>query len=305
MNKKSSILNNDFYMFILILLLIIILFLLSQKKDNFTVNISKIKYNKREPFMLNNFTNVEDEDKNEIEQNNNIRVKISDDTKSLYLIINRNIVENNYILKNDIIKIYDTENDKDEDKDFYYNVLKVEYDPNNNYKLTVDLLNVNKLNENPTLNRVKVVGNKYKNSILSSSINFKKNTTLEDGNYELVFNNKDKNGNLDIEEINKQMKNFEEEEVIEIDHKSFELDDRLFLIKNINFAKNKIILNNKNENLEIPNTDRILIKKFDLNEIINDYYKEKKEYNVNYLVAKNKIKNLGLLLDNIKNNMKL
>ena len=97
MNKKSSILNNDFYMFILILLLIIILFLLSQKKDNFTVNISKIKYNKREPFMLNNFTNVEDEDKNEIEQNNNIRVKISDDTKSLYLIINRNIVENNYI----------------------------------------------------------------------------------------------------------------------------------------------------------------------------------------------------------------
>ena len=291
-NKQSSILDNDFYIFILILLLIIMLFMLSPKdKESFNINVSKIKLNKKEPFQTEQFKTP----------TNTIK-KFSADLlgTTFNLTLNKDIVEDTFILKNDIIKLYDTNNVEDF---YYFNILNVEYNPENNYILEVDFFNPKELNEKTNLNSVKVIGNKYENCVLSSSIIFQEHTTSEEGDYELVFDTKDSEGKLliDPDEKEKIMNNFQEEEVIEIHHPNIEIDDRLFFIKKM--TDNKIILNNKNDIKVIPQRDPILIKKFDLNEIIKEYYKEKKQYNENYLVTKNKIKNIGLLVDNIKETM--
>jgi len=295
-NKQSSILNNDFYIFILILLLIIMLFMLSPKdKESFNINVSKIKLNKKEPFQTEQFETPTDTPKFFLAEMEGTKI---------YLTLNKGIVEDTYILKNDIIKLYDTDNEEDL---YYFNILNVEYNLENNYKLEIENLPPNtpkdELNEKTNLNSVKVIGNKYENCVLSSSILFQEHTDTEEGDYELVFNNTDGVGAFLInpDEKEKIMNNFQEEEVIEIHHLDIKIDDRLFLIKKI--TDNKIILNNKNVRLVIGQGDRILIKKFDLNEIIKEYYKEKKQYNENYLVTKNKIKNIGLLVDNIKETM--
>jgi len=304
-NKESSILNNDFYIFILILLLIIMLFMLSSKdKESFNVNISKINLNKIEPFQIGLNTN-------KTTNNNNFKIEVSD-SNIFNLTINKDIVEDTYILKNDIIKLYSTTN---KDIFYYFNVINVEYNVKNNYNLEIENvpseIDINVLNSENLLNSVKVIGNKYKNCVLSNTIELKKIDELEEGDYELIFNNIDNQGKLLIEnnEKDKIMKHFNEDEVIEIYNKDIEPDKRLFLIKKK--LENKIILINKEnisdniiENIKLE-TKQILIKKFDLNDIIKEYYKTKKQFNINYLVTQNKIKNLGAFVDNINETMNL
>lgn len=295
-NKQSSILNNDFYIFILILLLIIMLFMLSPKdKESFNINVSKIKLNKKEPFQTEQFETPTDTPKFFL-------AEIGEDNK-FYLTLNKDIVEDTFILKDDIIKLYDTKEKKDP---YYFNILNVEYNPDNNYKLEVDYINLGKLNNKTNLNSVKVIGNKYENCVLSSSIIFQEHTDSEEGDYELVFNEIDGVGEFLInpDEKEKIMNNFQEEEVIEIHYSNKDKKMGLlglFFIKRKSLTK--IILTNQYDKLEIPDVDQILIKKFDLNEIIKEYYKDKQTYNENYLVTKNKIKNIGLLVDNIKETM--
>mgnify|MGYP001561801355 CR=1 FL=1 len=304
-NKESSILNNDFYIFILILLLIIMLFMLSSKdKESFNVNISKINLNKIEPFQIGLNTN-------KTTNNNNFKIEVSD-SNIFNLTINKDIVEDTYILKNDIIKLYSTTN---KDIFYYFNVINVEYNVKNNYNLEIENvpseIDINVLNSENLLNSVKVIGNKYKNCVLSNTIELKKIDEPEEGDYELIFDNKDNQGKLLIEnnEKDKIMKHFNEDEVIEIYNKDIEPDKRLFLIKKK--LENKIILINKEiisdniiENIKLE-TKQILIKKFDLNDIIKEYYKTKKQFNINYLVTQNKIKNLGAFVDNINETMNL
>jgi hypothetical protein len=296
MTKQSSILNNDFYIFILILLLIIMLFMLSPKdKEGFNINISKIKLNNKEPFQEGIVS------PSNCNEQNIFCVKFDDNGGKFYLILNKNIVEDDYIVKNDIIKLYNTANEENIE---YFNILKVEYNPDNNYKLEIDAVkiqDVNKIN----FDSAKVMGNKYENCVLSSSIIFRKHDTPGEGDYELVFDNKDTKGKLliDPDEKEKIMNNFKEEDVIEIHHESIAEENRLFFIKKISMVGNKIILNNKNNTLIIPEGEQILIKKFDLNEIIKEYYEDKKQYNINYLVTKKKINNIGHIVDNIKETM--
>lgn len=302
-NKESSILNNDFYIFILILLLIIMLFMLSSKdKESFNVNISKINLNKIEPFQIGLNTN-------KTTNNNNFKIEVSD-SNIFNLTINKDIVEDTYILKNDIIKLYSTTN---KDIFYYFNVINVEYNVKNDYNLEIENVpfDIDILNSENLLNSVKVIGNKYKNCVLSNTIELKKIDELEEGDYELIFNNIDNQGKLLIEnnEKDKIMKHFNEDEVIEIYNKDIEPDKRLFLIKKK--LENKIILINKEnisdniiENIKLE-TKQILIKKFDLNDIIKEYYKTKKQFNINYLVTQNKIKNLGAFVDNINETMNL
>lgn len=298
-NKQSSILNNDFYIFILILLLIIMLFMLSPKdKESFNINVSKIKLNKKEPFQTKEVKTPTNTIKNF-----SAEIGIDGDVPKLYLTLNKDIVEDTYILKNDIIKLYDTDNEEDL---YYFNILNVKYNPEYNYILEVDFFTPKELNKKTNLNSVKVIGNKYENCVLSSSIIFIKHIKSEEGDYELVFNEIDGEGKLliDPDEKEKIMNNFQEEEVIEIHHLN---KDKKMSLLGLFFIKkkesSKLILTNQDDNLEISKGDQILIKKFDLNEIIKEYYKDKKQYNENYLVTKNKIKNIGLLVDNIKETM--
>ena len=259
----------------------------------FPLHLSHLKLNNKEPFQEGIVS------PSSCNEQNNFCVKFDDNGGKFYLILNKNIIGDDYIVKNDIIKLYNTANEENIE---YFNILKVEYNPDNNYKLEIDAVkiqDVNKIN----FDSAKVMGNKYENCVLSSSIIFRKHDTPGEGDYELVFDNKDTKGKLliDPDEKEKIMNNFQEEEVIEIHHPNIEIDDRLFFIKKM--TDNKIILNNKNDTLVIQSRAQILIKKFDLNEIIKEYYKEKKQYNENYLVTKNKIKNIGLLVDNIKETM--
>ena len=47
------------------------------------------------------------------------------------------------------------------------------------------------------------------------------------------------------------------------------------------------------------------VEVLDVNDIIKEYYKTKKQFNINYLVTQNKIKNLGAFVDNINETMNL
>jgi len=297
MNKNSSILNNNFYIFILILLLIIMLFMLSPKNpEGFNINVSKIKLNSNEQFQAQTV-------------NNNFNFSQTVDKSKTYLTLHRDIVNDTYILKNDIIKLYDNTKDEDSaiiDIDFYYfHILNVEYNEENHYKLEV----INNdtfaaFNNKTKLNRAKVMGNKYENTLLSSELTFSRSLPSSDGDYELTFNitKNDKNGDPvpDVEERKKLMKIFQEEEVIEIHHENIEIDDRLFFIKKNSITDGKLILNNKKTGLTITNKDQILIKKFSINEIIKEYYLEQKQNNIDYLVTKSKIENFGRIVDDIK-----
>ena len=263
--------------------------------DGFNINVSKIKLNSKEQFQVQNV-------------NNNFKFSQNSDKSKTYLTLHRDIVDDAYILENDIIKLYD--NTKDENNEiidvnfYYFHILNVEYNEENHYKLEV--INNTALipfNNKTDLNRAKVMGNKYENTLLSSELAFTVSSS-QDGDYELTFNitKNDKSGNPipDLEERKKLMKLFQEEEVIEIHHANIEIADRLFFIKTNSIATGTLILNNKQSGLTITDKTQILIKKFSINDIIKEYYLEQKQNNIDYLVTKSKIKNFGRIVDDIK-----
>ena len=326
MSKTSSILNNDFYIFILIFLLIIMLFMLSPKnKERFNINISKykLKDNKNdnknnkytyEPF-LNDVLNKYYEVKTETEGN---KVKTT-------LTVSSEIVEDTYILKNNIIKLYNTKTDKESQARnvnyFYFNIVDAQI-IDDKFILSSDTImendKITALNNNRELDSIKVIGNTTKNALLIPG-NILLNDVTPDL-YNLVFTQ-----HVDL--YQKMNNIFNNNDVIElVEHSKPEIKNKLFLIQDIidNKIKLKIskpieepiieIINppsnceefadssnpNPNQNCIIYSTNDILIKKFDLNEIIQDYYREIKKYNVDYLLRKKNIKNLNNTLDNIK-----
>ena len=312
-NKNSSILNNDFYIFILILLLIIMLFMLSPKnKDSFNLDISKIKLNIKEPFQFN-FTGDHFKFDNTDAGSGNI-----------YLILSRYMDNLPHIKKNDIIKFYNA------NKTYYFKIDNVEYLTNKNYKLKIQPTDYNSKVENrvnlkgeeellPELigsdtNRdyeVIVVGNTNENCILATGLDLISDSNSEiDYDYDLVFSS-------DIEQFKDLIKIFNEGDVIELipsdNKKTEELNKKnQFLINKIDKDNKTLKLNNSKT---IANTDgyskkilvdkEFLIKKVDLNDIVEKYHNDQKTHYhyTQHLRIKNEAINLGIMVDRIKEQM--
>ena len=174
--------------------------------------------------------------------------------------------------------------------------------------------NINKLSSSNI--SITVEGNTNENSILSSNLELVK---LEESeiDYEITFPKSIKKNIVNI---------FSEGDVIELlpsdnkdtsqlkikDDKDNENSNNKFLINKIDKLNYKFKLNNS-ENIKTTdsggNTINILeekeylIKKVNLKNTIKNYYEDKKDFYKEHLLIKNKAKNLGIIIDRIKESM--
>jgi hypothetical protein len=228
---------------------------------------------------------------------------------------------------------------------FFFKVDNVSFDKNNNFIITINDINtINKLDNDYNNNKMKIIteinynnklickiiGNQYENSIITDNaqlLNSNKNESIQ---YKLVFNlldNRriDKNGNPENDKkLNKKIKDFYKiDDTIEIISKnvnSLEANN-IFIIKETYFDPSNysttLYLNTNNKDVKEINKDdkddkdsksvkeEFLVTKFDLNNIIKDFYESQTQYNIDYLATKNKINNYKTIIDNIKKQVDL
>jgi len=331
-DKHHKILNNDFYIFFLIILLIIMLFMLScSVKNNFNVNFSQLKLTK-------NNNNNESFD-NDIKYTPYLLkiYRTPSNTKYFILTLKREIVEDLYIKKNDIIKLYDsnkvdgdsTNPIKFQENEFYFKIDKVEFDEKKNFKLTISDINfttyldshkqtINDYFENykdKALMKVKVVGNQSKDSILSNNITLTNidSSTAGEIKCDLTLKLKNKDGNID-HNINQNLKkNFKADDYIKLklsNTTGSPINEFIFKIDSItdNNDDDSItftLTNNDQTNeqytiSEVTTNMLTFITKYNTDDILEDFYDDQLEYNKEYLLTKNKIENYKHILNNIK-----
>lgn len=313
-NKNSSILNNDFYIFILILLLIIMLFMLSPKnKDSFNLDISKIKLNIKEPFEFE-FTG------------DHFKFDVDVDNDNLHLILSRYMDNLPPIKENDIIKkFYIDPAHKTHKNNFHFHIKNVEYLTNKNYKLKIPVIDAKKqadINKQHELlskksyikYKVIVVGNTNENCILATDLEFETNDSDAEVDYNLKFTNIQE----EFKDFKDLIKIFNEGDVIELipsDNKvTVELtnNNNKFLINKID-EKTKTLKLNSSETIATTDADgkdinilvdkEFLIKKVDLNDIVEKYHNDQKTHYTEHLRIKNEAINLGIMVDRIKEQM--
>jgi len=311
-NKNSSILNNDFYIFILILLLIIMLFMLSPKnKDSFNLDISKIKLNIKEPFEFS-FTGDHFKFDGDVDNNN------------LHLILSRYMDNLPPIKENDIIKKFyiDPEDNATHKNNFHFHIKNVEYLTNKNYKLKIPVIDAQKKADINTIHnelstdikyKVIVVGNTNENCILATGLEFEKNNSEDEVDYNLKFTNIQE----EFKDFKDLIKIFNEGDVIELipsDNKETEELNKKnqFLINKIDEESYTLKLNNSEiiattdaggKDINILVDKEFLIKKVDLNDIVEKYHNDQKTHYTDHLKIKNEAINLGIMVDRIKEQM--
>jgi hypothetical protein len=264
-------------------------------------------------------------------------------SKNEYILnIKKQSVDGTYIYKNDILQIHDTTVPKEDlilNKNlFFFKVDNVNFDTNNNFIITINDINtitkldndydemkiITEINYNNNL-IVKVKGNLYKKCILTDNAQLLKST---DGNksiqYELVFNlldnrRTDRDGTpLNDKKLNAKIKDFykidDNIEIISKNINSLE-ENNIFIVKKTQYDtfndSTTLYLNTISKDVKEINKDddavkeELLITKFDLNEILKEFYESQTQYNIDYLVTKNKIQNYGDMIDNIKDKVEL
>jgi hypothetical protein len=258
--------------------------------------------------------------------------------KNEYILnINKKAVDGTYIYKNDILQIYDTTVPKEDlklNKDlFFFKVDNVSFNTNNNFIITINDINtitkldndydemkiITEINYNNKL-IVKVKGNQYKKCILTDKAQLlkskKRNKSIQ---YELVFNlldNRRTDGDgtpLNDKKLNAKIKDFYKiDDNIEIISKHINpvQANNIFVVKGTHYDTTThtttLLLNTSSKDVKEINKDdaavkeEFLVTKFDLNEILKEFYESQTQYNIDYLVTKNKIQNYGTMIDNIK-----
>ena len=335
-DKHHKILNNDFYIFFLIILLIIMLFMLScSVKNNFNVNFSQLKLTNNN----NNNNNESFEDQKYTPyQLKNYTSETSDPI--FILTLKREIVEDLYIKKNDIIKLYDSNKVDDDstnlikfqENEFYFKIDKVEFDEKKNFKLTISDINFTTYLESHQQNintyfeqhnatadmKVKVVGNQSKDSILSNNITLTNIDSSNTGEIKCYLTLKltDEVGTID-HNINQNLKkNFKADDYIKLklsNTTDSSINEFIFKIDSINdiddgdgdgsiafTLTNNDQINEQYAISEVNPTMLTFITKYNTDDILEDFYDDQLEYNKKYLVTKNKIENYKHILNNIK-----
>ena len=188
---------------------------------------------------------------------------------------------------------------------------------NNNMKI------IKEINYNNNL-IIKVIGNQHKQSVLTENVQLLiQENKGNDIHYELVFkllDNIRKNAAgvpLNDKKLNDKIFNFYKiDDTIEIISSSVNTleANNLFVVKEKYYDTiantTTLYLNTLNKDVNEINDDttvttngkkeEVFITKFDLNEIIKEFYESQTQYNIDYLVTKNKIEKYGTIIDTIK-----
>jgi hypothetical protein len=304
-------------------------------KNNFNVNFSQLKLTNN-----NNNNNESFEDQKYTPYQLKKHTSETSDPDYFILTVKREIVEDLYIKKNDIIKLYDsnkvdddsTNTIKFQENEFYFKIDKVEFDEKKNFKLTISDINFTTYLESHQQNintyfeqhnatadmKVKVVGNQSKDSILSNNITL---TTIDSRTageikYDLTLKLKNKDGNID-HNINQNLKkNFKADDYIKLklsNTTDSSINEFIFKIDSINdiddgdgdgsiafTLTNNDQINEKYTISAVPTNMLTFITKYNTDDILEDFYDDQLEYNKKYLVTKNKIENYKHILNNIK-----